>query len=97
MTVIVSMLLYVFGLDVSTGKIKTNYGDEVKIDSSGNVIIYDPEYNPTLKPVYYQSPNIIVPNPRNNDIPIVKAVPIVSTNSSYNQIPYGSTSPAYQS
>ena len=96
MTVIVSMLLYVFGLDVSTGKIKTNYGNEVKFDSSGNVIIYDPEYNPTLKPVYYQSPNIIVPNPHNNDVKVPIA-PIVPTNSSYNQIPYGSSSPAYQS
>jgi len=97
MTVIVSMLLYVFGLDTATGKLNTNYGKDVKIDVSGNVIVYDPEYNPALKPVYYQSPNIIVPNPQANNNVIVPVVPTVSTNSTYNQIPYGSSSPAYES
>jgi hypothetical protein len=95
MTVIVSVLLYAFGLDVSTGKLNY-YGNDVKIDSTGNVIIYDPEYNPALKPVYYQSPNIIVPNPRANDVKVAK-VPVVTTTSTYNPIPYGSSSPAYQS
>jgi len=92
MTVIVSVLLYAFGLDVSTGKLNY-YGNDVKIDSSGNVIVYDPEYNPALKPVYYQSPNIIVPNPQANNV----QVPVVTTSSTYNPIPYGSSSPAYQS
>ena len=94
MTVIVSMILYVFGLDVATGKL--NYKcDELKPaqkfrngithDSLGNIIIYDPNYNPRQNPVYYQNPNIIVPNPKNN-APIF--VPLVPTRS---------TSPAYQS
>lgn len=80
MTVIVSMLLYVFGLDAATGKIKyknikscdndkkMNCGNGIKLDKMGNVIIYDPEYNPNASPVYYKSPNIVVPNPVANDI-----------------------------
>lgn len=60
MTVIVSMLLYVFGLDASTGNIRT---PNVKTDNSGNIIIYSPQYNPNTNPVYYNAPNIIVPNP----------------------------------
>jgi hypothetical protein len=74
MTVIVSMLLYMFGLDTSTGtlnynsiKLNTNLGNGISTDALGNIIIYDPEYNSSIKPVYYQSPNIIVPNPTNND------------------------------
>lgn len=92
MTVIVSMLLYAFGLDVATGTINSNCSannndkldDIVKIDSLGNVIIYDPEYNSSTNPVYYQSPNIIVPNPKAND----------TVN---NTIRNYSSSPAYQS
>ena len=71
MTVIVSMLLYVFGLDASTGKLNykcdnsntnsTNSTNNVTTDSLGNIIIYDPEYNVNANPVYYQSPNIIIP------------------------------------
>jgi len=97
MTVIVSMLLYVFGLDASTGTLnykcdeqnkKTDCGDGISIDALGNIIIYDPEYNSNKNPVYYQSPNIIIPNPHANDI--------VKKNN-YIIIPNGSSSPAYQS
>ena len=67
MTVIVSMLLYVFGLDASSGTInydcKDKYPDTVKIDSQGNIIIYNPYYNPLVNPVRYNPPNIIVPKP----------------------------------
>jgi hypothetical protein len=34
-------------------------------DAEGNIIIYDPNYDPLTNPVYYQSPNIIVPKPNN--------------------------------
>jgi hypothetical protein len=104
MTVIVSMLLYIFGLDAATGKLDykcdsddsdtnntTKCGDGISIDSLGNIIIYDPEYNSGINPVYYQSPNIIIPNPHNNDSnlnPIVTNQPL---------IPRGSSSPEYQS
>lgn len=99
MTVIVSMLLYVFGLDVATGTLNyncdssnnntnnTKCGNGISIDASGNIIIYDPEYNPNTNPVYYNSPNIIVPNPYEND----------NIQPNYVIIPTGSSSPAYQS
>jgi len=65
MSVIVTMLLYLFGLNPKTGTI--NYecpnNDNIQIDSQGNILIYDPYYNPKQNPVYYQSPNIIVPKP----------------------------------
>jgi hypothetical protein len=98
MTVIVSMLLYIFGLDASTGNLNykcdnsnTNCGKNITIDVLGNVIIYDPEYDSTKNPVYYQSPNIIIPNPTNND-------KNKNTTIKANQpIMWKSSSPAYQS
>jgi hypothetical protein len=104
MTVIVSMLLYMFGLDAATGRLNNKCdgsnsnakcGDGITIDALGNVIIYDPEYNPSQRPVYYQSPNIIIPNPHSNDLtqkPITQK-PITQK----PPIPFGSSSPAYQS
>lgn len=98
MTVIVSMLLYIFGLNASTGKLNytnssTNTINGVTVDSLGNIIIYDPEYNSVQNPVYYQSPNIIVPNPANNDV-IQSTNKVVVTTNSMN---WSSSSPAYQS
>jgi hypothetical protein len=95
MTVIVSMLLYIFGLDVATGKFDYNNNKDVTTDALGNIIVYDPEYDPVKHPVYYTSPNIIVPNPHANDN---KVKPSQSKPASdYNPFPYGSSSPAYQS
>jgi hypothetical protein len=99
MTVIVSMLLYIFGLDAATGSLNykcdgtrvstTNCGNGTKIDSLGNIIVYDPEYDSSKNPVYYSSPNIVIPNPHKND----------RQNFSYNHnfFPNGTSSPAYQS
>lgn len=101
MTVIVSMLLYIFGLDAATGSL--NYkcggkqekcGDGISIDRSGNIIIYDPEYSPGANPVYYKLPNIIVPNPHSNDLVQAMAEPVQPGSP---PIPNGSSSPAYQS
>jgi len=106
MTLIVSMLLYFFGLDAASGTLdykckdktgtstttttSTNkYPEGVTIDVYGNIIIYDPEYNPSMNPVYYQSPNIIVPNPHLND-----AKPIINN---YPVVPGWASSPEYQS
>lgn len=78
MTVIVSMLLYTFGLDVATGKInysctnEMNCGNNIKRTANGDIVIYDPEYNVMKNPVYYASPNIIIPNPSNNNVVLVK-------------------------
>ena len=101
MTVIVSMLLYIFGLDAATGSLNykcndgnltSNCGNGITIDALGNVIIYDPQYNPVSKPVYYQSPNIIVPNPNANDNNNNN-----NNNVYYNPVPHGTSSPSYQS
>jgi hypothetical protein len=95
MSIIVGLLLYIFGLDATSGTLnyecdenKTKCGDGISIDALGNIIVYDPEYNSSVNPVYYQSPNIIVPNPKANDI--IK-------NNNVIFIPSGSSSPAYQS
>ena len=102
MTVIVSMLLYIFGLDASTGSLNytcnnsnanTNINTNINgvtVDALGNVIIYDPEYNAVTNPVYYQSPNIIIPNPSNNDS--MQNTVIIN-----KQPNWKSSSPAYQS
>ena len=102
MTVVVSMILYVFGWDAASGKTdyscqnsNTNYGKNITIDSLGNIVIYDPEYNPVQNPVYYNSPNIIVPNPSNNDTIGVRNPVIANKPISYDY--WGSSSPAYQS
>ena len=93
-----SIILYVFGLDTATGTLNytcdetastTNCGTNITIDALGNIIIYDPEYNSSVNPVYYNSPNIIVPNPTANDNQVTK--------NNYEIIPRGSSSPAYQS
>jgi len=104
MTVIVSMVLYAFGLDAASGKIKNKYdepncnkknstikcADNITIDPLGNIIIYSPKYNAAVNPVYYNSPNIIVPNPK----PCTKTKAL--SEDSYT-IPMGSSSPAYRS
>ena len=100
MTVIVSMLLYVFGLDAATGSLNykcdnstTKCSDDITIDALGNIIIYDPEYNPSVNQVYYKSPNIIVPNPNNtqnyNNTSLKTNI--------YQTVPHGSSSSEYQS
>ena len=105
MTVIVSMVLYAFGLDAASGKIKNKYdaidsneknstikcADNITIDPLGNIIIYSPKYNANANPVYYNSPNIIVPNPK----PCTKKQKLTDQN--YEIIPMGSSSPAYRS
>jgi len=72
MTVITSMLLYVFGLDVATGQISNNNKNTngVSTDASGNVIVYDPNYTP-YNPVHYNSPNVIIPNPTTQPQPYI--------------------------
>jgi hypothetical protein len=95
MSVIVSVILYVFGFNASTGKI--NYGNNnVSTDASGNIIIYDPDYNPTTNPVYYNPPNIVVPNP-NAPVPITN---VFVSNQPAQPVPpsyWYSSDPAYQS
>jgi hypothetical protein len=67
MTVIVTMILYIFGLDASTGTVnyrcKDSKYNNVHIDKQGNVKIYDPYYDSNNHPVYFKYPNVIVPTP----------------------------------
>jgi hypothetical protein len=94
MTVIVSMILYIFGLDATTGNLnyaRNNYNicpKNVKLDVSGNIVIYDPTYNPLKQPVVFKSPNLIVPNPNANYV-FTSNIPPVP--------PFSSSSPIYQS
>lgn len=97
MTAIVSVLLYTFGLNATTGMMNytcqeqnnyTNCGNNILLDASGNVLIYDPEYNSSRNPVYYDSPYIVVPNPQSNNT-IYTSKPINPG--------WRSSSPAYQS
>jgi hypothetical protein len=71
MTVITSVLLYIFGLNAATGTFNynqntsdtSNCNKNVYTDKNGNIIIYNPYYDAKNKPVYYNSPNVIVPAP----------------------------------
>lgn len=66
MTVIVTMLLYIFGLNATTGQANYSckkYPDNITIDENNNIIIYDPAYNYLKNPAYYKKPNIFIPNP----------------------------------
>ena len=65
MSIIVTMILYIFGLNPTTGQINYNCPNDINVhtDRQGNIIIYDPYYDAKKNPVYYQSPNIIVPKP----------------------------------
>ena len=99
MTVIVSMILYVFGLNAATGKLNYTCSDynecpqNVKVDLSGNIIIYDHTYNPLKYPVVFKSPNLIVPNPNSNI-----TNPNINSNVTSVLIPSSSSSsPIYQS
>ena len=69
MTVIVSLLLWIFGLDAASGTL--NYGcdvsgnkcvdNNISKDVSGNILIYNPYYDARLRPVVYRAPYIVVP------------------------------------
>jgi len=99
MTIIVSMLLYIFGLNATTGGINytcqnpknnsTNCGNNIYLDTEGNVVIYDPYYDAVHNPVYFQSPNVIVPRPKKT-LSNTKNVLVSSVPTDY------SSSPAFQ-
>ena len=96
MTVIVTMLLYIFGLNDTTGTLNytcqagsdnnnnniTKCGSNIAIDASGNIVIYDPYYDPLTNPVYFNSPNVIVPKPL-TEAKIKRVPPRISTDPSY--------------
>ena len=105
MTVIVTLLLYIFGLNSTTGSLNyscqdssnnvtntTTATNNVTVDANGNIIIYNPYYNSLTNPVYYQPPNVIVPKP-----PTAPSSTTSTTNTLPPLPPSGSSNPAYQS
>jgi len=98
MTVVVSMLLYIFGLNAATGNLNDNatYKKEnITIDDNGNIVIYDPNYNNLKPPLYYKYPYLIVTNPKYNTNNNTTNTNTNTVNSLF--IPTGSSSNAYQS
>lgn len=95
MTVIVTFLLYIFGLNSTTGSInyqceKQNQikcSDTIKIDKSGNIIIFDPNYDSINNPVKFENSYLIIPNPGVKKAQINMEHPLT----------WSSSSPAYQS
>ena len=85
MTLIISMLLYVFGLNASTGMLNTNARTTnnplCKADDAGNIMIYNPYYDAQKHPAYYNHPYVIVPKPattgtaRANSSPSLSNIP----------------------
>jgi len=107
MTVVVSIILYVFGLNATKGTVHP-YSTT---DNSGNILVYDPSYNAATHPFYYSWPNVVVQNPDlnttthvnpntnvNSNTNVNPNANINMNNNSLNQVPPNySSSPAYQS
>jgi hypothetical protein len=100
MSIISSVLLYVFGLNAKTGTFnKTlwtntntnpnpNKSANININENGDIIVYDPYYDEVNQPVYYKSPNIIIPSPQG----IAPSQPVAtSTSVSTLSLPFLST------
>jgi hypothetical protein len=95
MTVIVTMLLYFFGLNATTGSMDytcKKYPDNITVDENGNIIIYDPTYNYIKNPAFYKAPNIFIPNPKKSN------TNNVTTNTQATTVlpDWNSSSPAFQ-
>lgn len=96
MTLIISMLLYVFGLNATTGLLNTSNSNSLtnnalcKADAAGNIMIYNPYYDAQKHPVYYNNPYVIIPKPATT----------VAANSSPNFPPtynaWSSSNPAFK-
>jgi hypothetical protein len=83
------MLKIIGKLNYNSDTTNPNTINGVTVDSLGNIIIYDPNYNPILNPVKYTYPNLIVPEPNNITKP--------KTSTGLQFVPSGSSSPNYQS
>jgi len=95
MTLIVSLLLYFFGLNETTGTFNyTCKNNKVSTDDYGNIIIYYPNYS-LMNQIHYQYPYIVIPNDTSNEISVVTMNSSVNNNSLLNY--WLSSSPAYKS
>jgi hypothetical protein len=68
MTVVVTVLLYVFGLDAASGSFKSSCEEcksveNVSIDENKNIVVFDPYYDEKKNPVQYKKPYIVIPQP----------------------------------
>jgi hypothetical protein len=92
MSVIVTLTLYVFGLNATSGAVEKVCvpNKNVTVDPSGNIIIYNPQYDALNKPVVFHSPYLIVPNP------VVKTQKAITTKRNPNVFIHHSTDPAFQ-
>jgi len=88
MSVIVTLTLYIFGLNATSGSVEKicTPNNNITVDKSGNIIIYNPNYDIVKKPVRFESPYLIIPNPV-----IKKDNPLV------NNALFRSSDPAFQS
>ena len=97
MTLIISMLLYIFGLNATTGMLNTtstlNNDKRYKVDAVGNIMIYDPYYDSQNNPVYYNKPYVIIPKPM--IIPSALSNKLSNIPPTYNA--WSSSNPAYKS
>ena len=91
MTLIISMLLYIFGLNATTGMLNTrpNAENVYKVDAAGNIMIYDPYYDSQNNPVYYNKPYVIIPKPISSTNKVLSNVP-----PTYNA--WSSSNPAFK-
>jgi hypothetical protein len=92
MSVIVTLTLYIFGLNATSGTVEKYCvpNKNITFDASGNIIIYNPKYDALNKPVYFQSPYLIIPSPN------VKTRTNVTPESKTNIFVHHSTDPAYK-
>ena len=91
MMIVVFFLMYIFGMKVSGGDIDytcSKYPNNVSVDNDKNIVINDPDYDYVNRPAYYEYPNIIVPNPNDNEDTMTSEAKIP---------PYGSSDPYYTS
>ena len=95
MTIIISLLLYVFGLNATTGSFQ-KYPSNITVDKDNNIIIYDPYYNYLLHPAYYENQSIFIPNPNASTTSTTNTNTSSATNNP--PLPSGNSSdPSYQS
>ena len=95
MALIMGILVFILGYDVSTGTLTNSCNSillgtntsNITYDSSGNILIYNPNYNKSINPVYYNSPYIVVPMNNNNNK--------LNSNSNLFINPTDSSSPMY--
>lgn len=86
MTFIVSILLYVFGLDIATGKLNLNCTQNSDTNSNANIVVSTPAEPILYTPPPHESDNTSTSNSTSN------------TNTTNNSFPPNyTTDPAYQS